>query len=85
MVVVVVSGASVAGGTVVRGGRLLGRFEIAAQVVLGPGGDDARAPELERDEEQDQEPNRHQDAADRRDRPSHGRQDTDARGRAHPR
>ena len=49
------------------------------QVVLGPGGDDAGPPELERDEQQDQQPDRHQDAADRRDRPSHGRQDTDAR------
>jgi hypothetical protein len=61
----------------------LGRLELAPQVVLGPGRDEARPPELERDEEQDQQPDRHQDAADRRDRPSHGRQDTDARGTPH--
>ena len=45
--------------------------ELVLEVGLGPGCEDAGAPELVRHEQEDEEPERHQHAADRRDRASH--------------
>ena len=46
--------------------------ELALQVGLGPGREDAGPPELVDDEQEDQQPEGHQRPADARDRTSHG-------------